>query len=94
MTQAILFIADREINNFMKACDMCHEHKVFVTSGQTVSFVTSKPVNKEYFMAMIEKSKSQKSFWIPAIAHDGEMYISPEIMEISNGEKIMFLRRV
>lgn len=90
-TNATLFIADKKQNAFMKAADLCPDYKVFVTGKEAVSFKTKTLVNEQYFMRIIEKSKSQKDFWIPAIEHDGTLYISPEIMELSDGSKVAFV---
>lgn len=90
-TRATLFIADKKLNSLMKAMDVCPDYKVFVTGKEDVSFKTKSLVNDGYWMNMIEKSKTQRDYWIPAVQHDGVMYVSPEIMEISDGNKNAFI---
>lgn len=90
-TNATLFIADKKQNGLMKAFDLCPDYKVFVTGKEEVSFKTKTLVDEAYFLRIIEKSKSQKDYWIPAIQHDGTLYVSPEIMELSDGNKCAFV---
>ncbi len=90
-TTMMLYIADMKQNAFMRAVDLRPDYKVYVTGKETVSFKTSTLVNKDYFMRIIEKSKSNHGFWIPAIEHEGVLYVSPEIMELSDGNKIAFV---
>ena len=40
-----LFIADRKVNQMMKAFDLCHDSKVFVSGTQTVSYQTISKVD-------------------------------------------------
>lgn len=88
-----MYIADKQQNGLMKAFGLCPDYKVFVTGKETVSFKTTTLVNADYFQRIIEKSKTNKDFWIPAIEHDGAMHVSPEIVELSDGEKCAFVLR-
>ena len=88
-----LYTADKRRNELMAAFDLCPKYKVFVTGKETVSFKTTSLVDRAYIMNMIEKSKAQPDMWIPAIEHDGELYVSPEIMELSDGNKAAFVNK-
>jgi hypothetical protein len=90
-TTATLYIAEHKLNDMMKVFDMCASHKVFFSSKQRVSFKTTTLVNEKYWLDMIEKSKAQKDYWIPAIVHEGVMYVSPEIMELSDGKQSAYV---
>lgn len=91
MPEMTLFIADHKINKFMRGFDLRPDYKAYVTRKEFVRFKTTTPINEAYFMNIIEKSKSQKDWWIPAIQHEGVMYVSPEIMELSDGKKVAFV---
>jgi hypothetical protein len=91
--EAIMYIADKKINSLMRSCDLNPEYKVFINSTQNVSYETTTKVDADYFMNLIEKSKKEGlDFWIPCIKYNGAMFVSPEIKEISDGEKCMFVR--
>ena len=91
-TTAILFIADNKLNKWMASFDMWPQYKVFISAKYKVSFETSTLVDRNYWMNIIKKSKEKKDCWIPAIEHDGVLYVSPEIMELSDGNKIAVIR--
>lgn len=91
--QLTLWIAHKKTNALMKAFDMRPDYKVFVSGKQCVTFNTSEMVNSKYILNLIEKSKEQDDFWIPAIEHCGALYMSPEIMEISDGKHCYFAGR-
>jgi len=84
-----LYVADRKINDFMECVDLKPKHKVYV-SLMGVDFETSTLVHEQYFLDLIEKSRTQKGYWIPAIEFCGLIYCAEEIKEISDGNKIIF----
>lgn len=90
--EMILFIADRKINQMMKAFDLCPDYKVFVSRKELVSYRTMSKVDDVYVRSLIEKSRDQKDFWIPAIQFGGRMFVADGIMEISDGNKTGFVR--
>lgn len=90
-TRMTLYIADKQQNRLMKAFDLCPDHKVYVTGKQRVSFKTKLLVDETYIQQMIEKSRSNADFWIPAIEHDGVLHTAPELMELSDGNKVAFV---
>jgi hypothetical protein len=91
VTVATLYLADKKRNNFMRGVDLCPQNKAYVTDKETIRFKTSTLVNRQYWLNIIEKSKAEDDFWIPAIEHDGILYVSPEIMELSDGKQVMFV---
>lgn len=93
MAQFTLMIADKNINRLMARFDLCPEYKVFVTAKQMVSFKTDKMVNAAYIHNIIEKSREEKDYWIPAIECCGEMFVAKEIIELSDGNHVMFVRK-
>jgi len=91
-TTLTLWLADKRLNEIMAAFDMCPSYKVFVLNKS--SFDTDKEVTKEFLLGIIEKSRSQETFWIPAIEWDGELISAPELKIISDGKHEAFLRSV
>jgi len=87
--QMTLYIADRTINNFMKAADLNPHYKQFV-ARRIASFSTTSQINEDYFMNIIDKSKDQEDFWIPAIEFCGTLYCDKNIKELSDGKRILF----
>lgn len=93
MEQAMtLFIADKKVNDLMNSLDMRHNKKQFFSRALEVSFTTTSKVDKDYFLNIIEKSKNEKGYWIPAIEHKGALYVDPYLAELSDGEKSLMLR--
>jgi hypothetical protein len=92
LVNATIFIADKQRNAMMRAFDLCPNYKVFVTEKENVTFRTSTRISKKYFLNIIEKSKADDKCWIPAIQHGGKLYVSPEIMELSDGNSVAFVR--
>lgn len=92
MTETLtLFLADKRLNETMSALDMRPHYKVFVSNKST--FKTKKEITTEFLLDMIEKSRTQETFWIPAIEWNGQLVIAPEIKSISDGQKEAFVRR-
>ena len=88
-----LFIADRKLNSMMTAFDMCPAYKVFVTPKEEEIERKGNDSDKDFILRMIDFSKSLKGYWVPAIMHDGRLYVAEGIKEISDGETIMFVNR-
>ncbi len=88
-----LCIADRQINALMKAADLCPDYKVFVTIVEEEIKRKGIDPDETFIRRLIELSKSEKKYWIPAIIHEGLIYAAEGIKEISDGEKIMFIDR-
>jgi hypothetical protein len=85
-----LFIADRKMNEFMRCFDLRPPHKWYVFP-QKVSFTTTSKVDDDYVLRLIEKSKGEPEKWVPAIEYMGNIYHDPTVMELSDGQKIVFL---
>jgi hypothetical protein len=88
-----LFIADRKLNSMMTAFDMCPAYKVFTTPVDKEIEHKGTDSNESFILRMIEFSKSQKGYWVPAIMHNGKLYASEGIKEISDGETTMIVNR-
>ena len=91
--KATLFVADLTHNKFMSAFDMRPDYKWFVVPTE-VSFVTQTPVNEDYFMNIINKSKEDPTFWIPAVKYMDNIYFSPDVKILSDGIREMFIQEV
>lgn len=89
--QMTLYIADRKVNKFMETFDLKPKHKVYV-SFRKANFETSTLIDEKYFLNIIEKSREQEDFWIPAIEFCGNLFHAEEIKEVSDGKRIMFLK--
>jgi len=89
--QMTLFIADKKINEFMSCVDMRHDRKQFYNSKLVTDFETSKVVDDKYILNIIEKSKNEEGYWIPAIEYQGTLYHDPELIELSDGRVSLFL---
>lgn len=75
----------------MSDVDMRSEGKWFVELG---SATTTTFVNEEKAKKIIEKSKANKDFWIPAIfSNDRILYVDPSVKCLSTGEKQIWLKR-
>lgn len=88
-----LYIAEKRINNLMSAFDMCPSYKVFVHPVQQEIDRQGTDSDESFFHRIIESSRSQKDYWIPAVMHDGRIYVADGIKEISDGNRIMFVNR-
>jgi len=94
--EMIIYIADKWKNKMMRNMDVSAPNKWFVETPQKVSFNTTTTVNEDYFMDLIEKSREDKDaeYWIPAISFCNTLYIAPDVEELSDGKKSMFLGKV
>lgn len=90
--QMTMFIADREVNNFMSAFDMRLDCKWFIKKVE-VNFQTPTPIDEPYFLSLIEKSKDEKKFWVPAIQYMGNFFHDPSVKILSDGKHEMFISR-
>ncbi|MDE3023795.1 MAG: hypothetical protein KGI54_18420 [Pseudomonadota bacterium] len=88
--QMIFFVADRKINRIMSGFDMRSDCKHFITVKR-ISFDTDSDVDDRYIMDMIEKSKENKEFYIPAIMYNGVIYADKNTKILSDGKKEFFL---
>lgn len=88
--QMRLFIADNKQNNLMSRLDLRPEYKWFI-SAQEVSFKTEKNVDEEYLLKIINESKNNDDFWIPAIDFCGKIYSDPKVKELSDGQNVFFI---
>ena len=85
-----LCMAEKFTNAFMQSCDLKPDYKEFVIMKE-ISFFTTTNITPEYFMNIIEKSKNEKTFWIPAIIFCGVTYAAEGIKIISDGKKEFFI---
>lgn len=83
------FVADRQMNSFMSAADLCPSYKVFVRE-EKLYFQTTTKVDGKYMMNLINVSKDGKDIWIAAIQWNRKMYVADGIKELSNGEEVIF----
>jgi len=83
-----LFIADRKINELMKYFGLKPDYKEFVIP-QEISFDAAAEAN--FFLNLIEKSKTDEKYWIPAIQFGSNLYHDPSVKELSDGQQIMFV---
>ena len=78
----------------MGGVDLKPDYKCYYQTFMRVSFKTSREVEAKYFLDIIKKSKEDnEEFWIPAIYFEGHLYVSPEIKELSDGKRTMFVSR-
>lgn len=85
-----LYIADRQINEFMKTFDLRPDYKWFIKTV-TVRFKPTKKLNDKFFLNLIEKSKAEKEKWVPAIQFQDKIYCDPSVKELSDGNKCFFV---
>ncbi len=83
----ILYIANRDINNFMQGADLRPEYKWYV---QTYEVNAADP-SPEKIRNMIELSKKDKKHWIPAVSCGGKFYCDPSVQILSDGDNEMFI---
>lgn len=86
-----LFIEQKRMTEMMRKLDLFHDKK-FLVSGTNVEFKTSTPVNEEYFMNFINKSKSSDDMRILAIQYMDNLYCDDDVVELSDGECSIFVR--
>jgi len=89
--EMILYIAKKDVNNFMASVDMKHEGKWFIEKT-AVSFTRKNAVDEKFFNDMIEKSFKNDDFCFPAIEFCGTLYTHPDVKELSDGEKIVYVQ--
>ncbi len=87
-----LFIAEKEMNELMKAVGLKDESRWFV-KPVSVGFQTKEKINEDYFNKMIEESKKIKDAWVPAIGFCDTVYSCPSVVSISDGAVEMFIKR-
>lgn len=90
--KATFHFGDKEINKFMAAFDLCPPHKRFMTSSVEVSLTTTTPVDREYWVKLIEKSRVDDIPEIVAIEHGGNLYVHPETKVLSDGQREIFIK--
>lgn len=88
-----LFVAKKEINQFMRMVDLKPDCKWYVDVVET-SFTTKTNVDDDYFMSIIEKSKDGGDFWIPAIKYMDNLFFDPGVKILSDGNKEMFIQQL
>ena len=86
-----LYIADRRKNQMMAAVDLCPTYKVFVYSFQHEIERKGNDSDKAFISRIISQSKTQKDYWVPAVAYNGLLYADEGIREISDGNRIIFV---
>src|ERR1700733_3056030 len=90
--EMVLFVADRKVNQLMRELDLFPDYKVFVSAKERATDRTTSRVNDAYIHSLIEKSRSNKEYWIPAIQFGGRLFVADGIREISDGNKTGFVR--
>lgn len=88
-----LYIADRKTNDFMAAVDLCPSYKVFVKPIEQETERKGVGSDEDFINRIIQLSKSEKDYWIPAVKYNGFVYADEGIREISDGNKIMFIQQ-
>ena len=88
-----LLIADRKLNSMMTAFDLCPAYKVFVTPMEQDIERKGTDSDEAFILRLIEFSKAEADYWIPALLHNGKLYAAEGIKEISDGKTIMFVNR-
>ena len=86
-----LYIADRRKNQMMAAVDLCPTYKVFVYSFQHEIERKGNDSDKAFISRIINQSKTQKDYWVPAVEYNGLLYADEGIREISDGNRIIFV---
>jgi hypothetical protein len=87
-----LFIAEKKINKFMQRFTIKPDYKWFVFLKR-VSFVKDSKVTSSHFMKIINESKKEKDFWIPAIKFRGNFYCDKDVKELSDGKRVFFVNK-
>ena len=87
-----LFIADKTLNNCMEDFDLKHKNKVYVSNKLNLNFKTTNKISEDYFINIINKSEKNEKFWITAIKFCNKLFVHKDIKEISDGEKIIFIK--
>jgi hypothetical protein len=88
-----LYVADRRINQMMKAADLCDSGKVFVAPLAVEINRQGKDSTKAFLERIVKTPSSDESYWIPAVSAEGEMVITDGINQLSDGDKILFVGR-
>lgn len=86
----ILFVAHREINEFMRCADLRPEYKWYVEFHKA-TFTHSGEINEGFFQSIIEQSRSQEDYWIPAIQFCDSFFVAQNVKILSDGKKEMFV---
>jgi hypothetical protein len=90
-----LYVALKEVNDFMKGFDLRADFKWFVQPKEIV-ITTTTLVDEKYIMSFIERSKqaclgnierAKGDFWIPAVNYLGKLYRDPTVKVLSDGER-------
>ena len=75
-----LFIADKTKNKLMKLFDLKEDYKEYVeVTTATLTLKENTEIDENFFMNIIEKSKADNDYWIPAIKYNGVMYRDEKI---------------
>ncbi len=72
----------------MRRMDLCPPFKWFV---EHVEITTSTIIDETYIFNIINKSKDNEEFWIPAIIYQHQYFNNPNVEIISDGIHEIFL---
>jgi len=86
----LLFVAHRKINDVMRCCDMRPDYKWFIETHRA-TFTKHGEINEAFFMRIIEESKSEPDYWIPAIKFCDSFFVAQNVKILSDGNKEMFV---
>ena len=86
---ATLFVADKELNKFMQKLGLKPDFKVFYKRA-VIQFSSASKVDKYYFFNIINKSKENPNFWIPAIEYKDKIFVDDKIKILSDGKIEIF----
>ena len=87
-----VFVADKLMNNMMKAFDLCPDYKVFASPQEMDMERKGTDSDTDFAQRIINMSKKEDRYWIPVVVLNGYMYVDEGIREVSNGHKVMFVR--
>lgn len=83
----IIYVANKQMNSFMKQFDLKPDYKWFIKAYETR---VKNPFTKKKIMNMINSSFEKKQeFVIPAISYDGVLYSRKGVLVLSDGKKEM-----
>lgn len=88
-----LFFADKKLNNMMCNVDLKPDCKEFITDSRDVVIETTSALDEASIRKIIEASKNDPDFWIPAIGFAGILYVDDDIKILSDGKTEMFIRK-
>lgn len=86
----VIYVASKTLNRFMKAADLCPDHKVFTHPFKVDISVPRIPL-VEYLDRLLAVPHDDPEDWIAAVSTAGTIRVVKGIRELSDGQRILFV---